>query len=172
MRKLVESGADVNSVDEHGMGPLLTFTPAVTEYLLSKGADPNRQKNEGGAPVLVGVAYLNNVECVRLLLEVICWPVLAIAMLLMGPIFIVEDYSIVRGLREWLGMLRQHLGRIYLYQAIAFAKTSTVINARTDRPLRVWLPMSFSLSLPVSRAVKRLKSIAANFTVSFVLYSI
>src|SRR6266404_6349128 len=69
VRKLVESGADVNSTDEHGMGPLLSFTPSVTEYLLSKGADPNRQKNEGESPVLVGVAYMNNVECVRLLLE-------------------------------------------------------------------------------------------------------
>ena len=43
MRRLVESGADVNSVGEHGMGPLLTFTPSVVEYLLAKGADPNRQ---------------------------------------------------------------------------------------------------------------------------------
>jgi cytohesin len=68
VQKLVESGADVNSTDEHGMGPLLTFTPAVVDYLLSKGADPNRQKNETGAPVLVGVAYMKNVECVRLLL--------------------------------------------------------------------------------------------------------
>ena len=68
VRRLVESGVDVNSTDEHGMGPLLTFTPSVVEYLLSKGADPNRQKNESGAPVLVGIAYMNNVECVRLLL--------------------------------------------------------------------------------------------------------
>ena len=68
VRKLVESGVDVNSTDEHGMGPLLTFTPLVAEYLLSKGADPNRQKNESGAPVLVGVAYMNNADCVRLLL--------------------------------------------------------------------------------------------------------
>ena len=68
VRKLVESGVDVNSTDEHGMGPLLTFTPSVAEYLLSKGADPNRQKNENGAPVLVGVAYMNNADCVRLLL--------------------------------------------------------------------------------------------------------
>ena len=65
VRKLIESGADVNSTDEHGMGPLLSFTPSVTEYLLSKGADPNRQKNESDCPVLIGVAYMNNVECVR-----------------------------------------------------------------------------------------------------------
>lgn len=69
VRQFVEAGVEVNSTDEHGMGPLLTFTPSVVEYLLSKGADPNRQKNESGAPVLVGVAYMNNAECVRLLLE-------------------------------------------------------------------------------------------------------
>ncbi len=69
VQQLVESGADVNSTDKHGMGPLLTFTPSVVEYLLSKGADPNRQKNENGAPVLVGVAYTHHVECVRLLIE-------------------------------------------------------------------------------------------------------
>jgi ankyrin repeat protein len=60
---------DVNGTNEHGMGPLLTFTPSIIEFLLSKGADPNRQKNESGAPVLVGLAYMSNVECVRLLLQ-------------------------------------------------------------------------------------------------------
>src|SRR5215203_3531835 len=69
VRELVEAGADVNSVGDHSMGPLLTFTPAIVEYLLSKGADPNRQTNESGDSVLIGIAYLNNVECVRLLLE-------------------------------------------------------------------------------------------------------
>jgi uncharacterized protein len=68
VRKLVEAGADVNSVGDHRMGSLLTFTPAVVEYLLSQGADPNRQTNESGNPVLLGIAYLNNVGCVRLLL--------------------------------------------------------------------------------------------------------
>ena len=69
VRKLVENGADINSEDEHGTGPLLTFTPSVTQYLLSQGADPNRQTNENGAPVLAGVAYMKIVDCVRLLLE-------------------------------------------------------------------------------------------------------
>ena len=64
---------------------------------------------------------LNVVQGTRRLLEVACWPILGFALLLMGPIFIVEDYSIARGLREWINMLRQHLGRIYLYQAFAFA---------------------------------------------------
>ena len=69
VRAFVESGANVNSSDKHGIGTLLTFTPSVTEYLLSQGADPNQQTNESGAPVLVGVAYMNSTDCVRLLLE-------------------------------------------------------------------------------------------------------
>lgn len=39
------------------------------EYLLSNGADPNRHTNESGDPILCGIAYFNNVECVRLLLQ-------------------------------------------------------------------------------------------------------
>lgn len=68
VQRLVESGADVNSVGEHGMGPLLTFHPAVMEYLLSKGADPDRQTNECGDAVLLGIACYNHLDCVRLLL--------------------------------------------------------------------------------------------------------
>jgi ankyrin repeat protein len=69
VKELVQSGADVNSVGDHGMGPLLCFTPSIVEYLLSKGADPNRQTNEGGHAVLLGIAYFNQLECVRLLLD-------------------------------------------------------------------------------------------------------
>ncbi len=69
VRRLIESGADVNSVDEHGMGPLLTFHPAVMEYLLAEGADPNRQTNECGDAVLLGIACYNHLACVRLLLD-------------------------------------------------------------------------------------------------------
>lgn len=67
VRRLIEDGADPNSVDRHGMGPLLTFDPEVTRYLLEQGADPNVQRNENIAPVLVGVS--GSVECMRLMLE-------------------------------------------------------------------------------------------------------
>ena len=40
---------------------------------------------------------LNIVTALRLLLEVICWPILSMALLLMGPILIVEEHSIWRG---------------------------------------------------------------------------
>jgi hypothetical protein len=64
---------------------------------------------------------VNLINGMRLILEVLAWPILALAMLLLGPIYVVEDHSIWGGLKEWFGMLRQHLGRIYIYQAIAFA---------------------------------------------------
>lgn len=68
-RRLLDEGADPNSTDEHGCGTLLAFHPAIVEYLLSRGADPNIQKNQVGASVLAGLAYANQLDCVRLLLR-------------------------------------------------------------------------------------------------------
>lgn len=69
VRRLLDSGIDPNSTDEYGSGTLLTFQPAMIEYLLSRGADPNTQTNENGASVLAGLAYVNELECVRILLR-------------------------------------------------------------------------------------------------------
>jgi uncharacterized protein len=68
VRWLVESGAYVNSRDQHGSGPLLCFHPQVLEYLLANGAAPNQQTNENGDTVLLGLVHLNLLACVRLLL--------------------------------------------------------------------------------------------------------
>lgn len=69
VRRLLDAGADPNSTDEHGSGTLLTFNPTVIAYLLSRGANPNLQTNEKGASVLAGLAYMNQLECVRILLR-------------------------------------------------------------------------------------------------------
>ncbi|WP_166829696.1 ankyrin repeat domain-containing protein [Thalassoroseus pseudoceratinae] len=66
VRRLIESGADPNSVDQHGMGPLLNFDPEITRFLLEHGADPDAQRNENISPVL---GASGNVECMRLMLE-------------------------------------------------------------------------------------------------------
>ena len=67
-RRLLDAGADPNSTDENGSGTLLTFHPAMIEYLLSRGANPDLQTNENGASVLAGLAHVGQIECVRLLL--------------------------------------------------------------------------------------------------------
>lgn len=67
VKRLIEDGADPNSVDEHGMGPLLNFHPEVTRYLLEHGANPDIQRNENISPVIVGVC--GNFECMRLMAE-------------------------------------------------------------------------------------------------------
>ncbi|QDV46831.1 Ankyrin repeat protein [Stieleria neptunia] len=67
VKRLIEDGADPNSVDKHGMGPLLNFHPDVTRLLLEQGADPDLQRNENIAPVLVGVC--GNFQCLRLMVE-------------------------------------------------------------------------------------------------------
>lgn len=65
--QLIEGGADPNCAGRHGMGPLLNFHPEVTRYLLEHGADPDLQRNENIAPVIVGVC--GNFECLRLMVE-------------------------------------------------------------------------------------------------------
>jgi ankyrin repeat protein len=68
-RRLLDAGANPNATDEHGSGTLLTFHPAMIEYLLSRGADPAIQTNENGASVLAGLSHVNQLECVRVLLR-------------------------------------------------------------------------------------------------------
>jgi len=67
VKRLIEAGADPNSVDQYGMGALLTFHPEVTRFLLEHGADPDVQRNENINPVIAGVC--GDVECLRLMLE-------------------------------------------------------------------------------------------------------
>src|SRR5579864_4047458 len=67
VKRLIEGGADPNSVDGNGMGSLLTFHPEVTRYLLEHGANPDLQRNENISPVIVGVC--GNFECLRLMVE-------------------------------------------------------------------------------------------------------
>ena len=69
VRRLLDSGADPNSCDDHGSGTLLTFHVPILECLLSHGANPNLQTNENGSSVLAGLAYINQLECVRMLLQ-------------------------------------------------------------------------------------------------------
>jgi hypothetical protein len=57
---------------------------------------------------------------VRLVLEVALWPLLGFSLLL-APAVIVECCSAAAALRAWCGLLREHLGRVFLYEALAAA---------------------------------------------------
>jgi hypothetical protein len=93
---------------------------------------------------------LNVVSGGSLLLEVICWPILGFAMLLLGPILIVEECSVLRAILAWVGILRQHLGRIYLYQALAFASAG-VLTLPLLAP--IWLAFGFVRGNPLALSV-------------------
>ena len=69
VRELIEAGANPNSTGDCGSGTLLNFHPKVTSYLLANGAPPDTQTNENGASVLAGLCYVNQIQCVKLLLE-------------------------------------------------------------------------------------------------------
>ncbi len=55
-----------------------------------------------------------------LVLEVLLWPILALA-LLFGPIVVMEECGLGQALVQWWRLLRQHLGRVLLYEALTAA---------------------------------------------------
>jgi hypothetical protein len=57
---------------------------------------------------------------VRLIVEVVLWPVLGFALLL-GPIVIVEDCTPTQAVSQWTTLVRGHLTRAFLYEALAAA---------------------------------------------------
>lgn len=61
----------------------------------------------------------------RLLLEVLCWPVLAL-IFLAGPVLVVEECGILKGLVQWWSLLRLHLSKVLIYQALAFALAAVI----------------------------------------------
>ncbi|MFI3201093.1 MAG: ankyrin repeat domain-containing protein [Eubacteriales bacterium] len=68
--ELVEKGANVNAIDNHGNNALLLSVHNVnaTKYLIEHGADVNGQNNMGMTPVINGVLN-NKLEVVKLLVE-------------------------------------------------------------------------------------------------------
>lgn len=66
-QKAIDAGANVNFIDEGGGTPLTSaiFSPAVTQLLLDKKADPNL----GTSPALVNAAGVGSYEVMQLLLK-------------------------------------------------------------------------------------------------------
>lgn len=90
-----------------GVGLILFFRWFPT--WLTPGADDDAWWGVASSAALV----------LRLILEVVFWPVIALAPLLLSPILVVQDHGVWSCVREWWRLLRQHLGRIFLYEALA-----------------------------------------------------
>lgn len=61
-----------------------------------------------------------------IVLEVLLWPVLGLALVIV-PIIVIEETGLARALGQWLSLLQQHLGRILLYEALAFALATIAV---------------------------------------------
>jgi hypothetical protein len=74
-----------------------------------------RQAGEGASAATVAAGA---VAVVGMIVEVALWPVFGFALLL-PPILVVEGCSVLKALEHWLRLLRQELGRVFLYEALA-----------------------------------------------------
>jgi hypothetical protein len=74
-----------------------------------------------GEPGAAREAWAGAAVVVGLVLEVCLWPVCAFVLLL-GPILVVEGSSVVGALRQWARLVRQHPGRVLLYEALAMGQ--------------------------------------------------
>jgi hypothetical protein len=98
---------------------------------------------------------------VALLVEVVLWPLAALGLLL-APILIIEECSILAAVRQWLDLLRKHLGRVFLYEALAVA-VGGLVTLALALPLIVasWgVPADDRLGLVVGLALRPLWGLA------------
>jgi hypothetical protein len=98
-----------------GLLVLLRWLP----YWLGPGAEEAWSKNQ---QVLAG-----SVLAGAMLLEALLWPVFVLWWLL-PPLLVAEGCTVWSGLRQWLALLRQHWGQVFLYQALAVG-LSVVVTA-------------------------------------------
>jgi hypothetical protein len=93
---------------------------------------------------------------VTLVLEVLLWPVVALALLL-GPVVVVEEIRPGAALGQWGRLVRQHLGRLYLYETGAAVVGLASLALTVPLALAAWgrahlisgfdSPLGFSLCL-------------------------
>jgi hypothetical protein len=88
---------------------LIAFLRWLPGRLLADNPDAAREAWAGAATV------------VGLVLEVCLWPV-CVFVLLLGPVLAIEGGSAVGALRKWARLVRQHPGRLLLYEALAMGQ--------------------------------------------------
>jgi hypothetical protein len=107
------------------------------------------------------------VAALALLLEVVLWAVAVLALLL-GPILIIEEGGLFTALRQWGQLLRRHLARAVLYEALAllpavvatyalFALVDFAARGQiANHPSSATNPMSSLWVLPMQRLLQGL----------------
>lgn len=68
----------------------------------------------------VGVSLADAMAGAALVIEIALWPLLSLPLLL-APVVVVENSSARAALRRWWHLLRQDVGRVFIYEALATA---------------------------------------------------
>ena len=86
---------------------------------------------------------------VGMIVELVLWPIVSFALLL-PPIRVVEDCSIGKALILWLRLLREDIGRVFLYEALALGLglAATLLLALPWLALFAYEPVEFPQLLP------------------------
>jgi hypothetical protein len=102
-------------------------------------------------------------------LEVCMWAVLGVSALI-GPLLVVEGCSAARGLWEWIQLLMQHLGRVFLFEALALCVglAMTLPCAALLVPLG-WLHIDPRLDLAAICARNLLLGLASALLVAYMI---
>jgi hypothetical protein len=83
---------------------------------------------------------------VGMVLEILLWPVVGFSLLL-GPIVVIEECSVATALGHWGRLLRQHLGRAFLYEGLA-AALGAIFTLPFALPLVLAFTGRMGLALP------------------------
>ena len=86
---------------------------------------------------------------VGMIVEIVLWPIVGFALLL-PPILVVEDCSVGKALVLWLRLLREDVGRVFLYEALALGLglAATLLLALPWLALFLYQPVEFPQLLP------------------------
>jgi len=97
----------------------------------------------------VGQTITAVLAAVGMIVEVVLWPIVGFALLL-PPILVVEDCSVGKALRLWFRLLREDIGRVFLYEALALGLglAATLLLALPWLALFLYEPVEFSQLLP------------------------
>ncbi len=129
-------------------------------WILPDPATPGSWAVEAGAGAVLAAG---------LALEVGLWAILGLSGLV-APLLVVEDCPIGTGLFRWIALLREHLGRVFLFEALALGigLVLAVPCAALLVPL-IWLPVDPRLALAFTCARNLLAGMAGGLLLAYVL---